>query len=165
LLEPPWALRIRDEAPLTLVAVVRGSAWFVPDDAAPRRLDAGDVAVIRGPDPYTFADAPDTPPEALIVPGGRSTTLDGEPLCDSMSLGVRTWGQHPDGSTVLLTGTYYTESEVNGRLLAALPTLALLRADDWRSPLVSLLAEETGKDAPGQEAVLDRLLDLTLVTA
>src|ERR1700742_3734377 len=32
-LDPPWSLRIQDEAPLTLVAVVRGHAWIVPDGA------------------------------------------------------------------------------------------------------------------------------------
>ena len=31
-LDPPWSLRIQDEAPLTLVAVVRGEAWLLPDD-------------------------------------------------------------------------------------------------------------------------------------
>ena len=30
-MDPPWSLRIEDEAPLTLVAVVRGEAWIVPD--------------------------------------------------------------------------------------------------------------------------------------
>ncbi len=34
LLDPPWSLRIEDEAPLTVVAVVRGEAWFAPDEAA-----------------------------------------------------------------------------------------------------------------------------------
>jgi len=37
-------------------------------------------------------------------------------------------------------------------------------ADAWDSPLVPVLAEEIVKDEPGQEAVLDRLLDLLLVT-
>ena len=57
-LEPPWSLRIQDEAPLTLVAVVRGTAWVVPDDGEPVRLGPGDVAIIRGPEPYTVADDP-----------------------------------------------------------------------------------------------------------
>jgi AraC-like DNA-binding protein len=45
-------------------------------------------------------------------------------------------------------------------LLRALPPLLSLRLD---SPLVDLLAAEIVKDAPGQEAVLDRLLDLLLI--
>ena len=30
ILSAPWSLRIQDEAPLTVVAVVRGAAWIVP---------------------------------------------------------------------------------------------------------------------------------------
>lgn len=165
ILEPPWSLRIQDGAPLALVAVVRGGACVVPDDEPPAYLGPGDVAVIHSRDPYTVADPPDTPPQALILPGGESSTLDGEPLCEAMSLGVRTWGHSPDGSTTILCGTYYAESEISGRLLGALPMLAVLRRDTWDYPLVPLLAEEMRKDDPGQETVLDRLLDLLLITA
>src|SRR6185369_2800801 len=35
LLAPPWSLRIRDEAALAVAAVVRGAAWYVPDDGPP----------------------------------------------------------------------------------------------------------------------------------
>jgi len=39
----------------------------------------------------------------------------------------------------------------------------LLRRDEWDCPFIPLLADEVVKDAPGQEAVLDRLLDLLLI--
>ena len=162
-LDPPWSLRIQDEAPLTLVAVVRGTASIVPDDAEPARVGHGDVAILRGPDPYTVADDPRTPPQAVIHPGQRCTTPDGRELRAMTALGVRTWGNSPDGSTQLLTGTYQLHGEVSGRLLRALPPLLVLPADAWDSPLVALLADEIGKDEPGQEAVLDRLLDLLLI--
>ena len=74
-MDPPWSLRIQDEAPLTLVAVVRGEAWIVPDDGAPVRLAGGDVAIVCGPDHYTVADDPATAPQAVIHPGQRCTTL------------------------------------------------------------------------------------------
>ena len=32
LMDPPWAIRVQDEAPLTLAAMVRGSAWIAFDD-------------------------------------------------------------------------------------------------------------------------------------
>ena len=66
-MDPPWSLRIQDEAPLTLVAMVRGSAWVVPDADAPIELHAGDVAIIRGPNPYTVADSPSTAPEIVML--------------------------------------------------------------------------------------------------
>jgi AraC-like DNA-binding protein len=164
LLDPPWSLRIADEAPLTVVAVVRGSAWLWFDDEPPVPLSAGDVAIVRGPDPYTVADDPATPPQALILPGQRCVTPDGEELLGMTQLGVRTWGNDAGGGTDLLTGTYGFDGEVGGRLLRALPRLITLRDGERPSPLVPLLVEEIGRDAPGQEAVLDRLLDLLLIT-
>ena len=61
MLDPPWSMRIEDEAPLTLVAVVRGTAHVLPDGDARRwRMGAGDVAILRGPEPYIVADDPAT---------------------------------------------------------------------------------------------------------
>jgi AraC-like DNA-binding protein len=160
---PPWSLRIADEAPLTLVAVVRGEAWIAHDDADPVRIGPEDVAIILGPDHYTVADDPLTPIEAVIHPGGRCATPDGGELEAMSYLGVRTWGNDGGGATEMLTGTYQLDGEVSRRLLRALPRMLVMRADDWRSPFVALLAEEIVKDEPGQEAVLDRLLDLLLI--
>jgi len=162
-MNPPWSLRIQDEAPLTLMAVVRGEAWVVADGRPAVRLGQGDVAIVGGPDPYIVADDPATPPQAVIHPGQRCTTPEGQELRQMTELGVRAWGNSPDGRTVLLTGTYLLDSEVSQRLLRALPALLVLRDGDWDCPLIPLLADEIVKDEPGQEAVLDRLLDLLLI--
>lgn len=159
ILSPPWGLRIQDEAPLSLVAQVRGDSWIMFDGGDPVHLEPGQVAIARGPQPYTMADAPGTKPQIIIDPGQRCTTLDGESLYESMDLGVRTWGNDPEGPTVLLTGTYTMEGEVTRRLLEALPQLIVQPG----GPLISLLGAEIVKDEPGQEAVLDRLLDLLLI--
>jgi AraC-like DNA-binding protein len=163
MMDPPWAIRIEDEAPLTLVAMVRGEAWVRPDDAEDVELRSGDVAIIRGPDPYDVTDALGTAPQAIILPGQRCVTPDGQELTEMSHMGVRTWGNSPDGTTAMLTGTYQMRSEISQRLLGALPPLLVLRGDDWHSPLIPYLAEEVVKDEPGQEAVLDRLLDLLLI--
>ena len=163
LLDPPWGLRIQDGAPLTLVAVVRGDAWVVRDDGEHVLMRPGDVAIIRGPDPYTVADDPATPADIVIHPGQRSTTRAGEELCAEMDLGVRTWGTNPDGATMMLTGTYEFCSEVSQRLLDVLPPLIVLGAGEWDCPLIGLLSDEMAKDEQGQAAVLDRLLDLLLI--
>jgi AraC-like DNA-binding protein len=162
-MDPPWSLRIEDEAPLTLVAMVRGEAWVLRDDHEDVRLGPGDVAIVRGPAPYTVADDPSTSPQAIIHPGQRCTTPDGHELSGMAELGTRTWGNSADGATVMLTGTYQLDGEVSLRLLRALPALLVLRDDAWDCPLVPLLADEIVKDEPGQEAVLDRLLDLLLI--
>jgi AraC-like DNA-binding protein len=163
MLDPPWSLRIEDQAPLTVVAAVRGRAWILPDGADAVCLTTGDVAIVRGPDPYTVADDPDTSPQVVILPGQRCVTPDGVDVAQMMDLGVRTWGNSPDGETVLLTGTYPVPGEISRRLLAALPPLIVVQRDAWDSPLVPLLAAEIAKEEPGQEAVLDRLLDLLLI--
>lgn len=80
-------------------------------------------------------------------------------------MGVRSWGNSPAGSTVLLTGTYQLRSDTSQRLLNALPPLAVVPGDTCDNPLIPILAERIGKDELGQEAVLDRLLDLLLIAA
>jgi AraC-like DNA-binding protein len=163
LLDPPWSMRIQDEAPLCLVAVTRGMAWLMPDEGQEQRLLPGDVAIMRGPDPYTLADDPGTDPQVIILPGQECKKPDGEDAPLIQYMGVRTWGNSPGGSTVMLNGTYEVEGEVSRRLMGALPPALVLPADAWESPLLSLLAAEMVKDEPGQEAVLDRLLDLLLI--
>lgn len=162
-LDPPWSMRIEDRAPLAVISVVRGCAWVIPDGGDPVPVSAGDVVVARGPDPYTVADDPATPPHVIIHPNERCTTSYGEDLAVAMDRGVRTWGNTNDGESVMLVGTYQGAGEIGDRLLRALPPLLLLGPREWESPLVPLLATEISKDDPGQSAVLDRLLDLLLI--
>ncbi len=162
-MEPPWSLRILAESPLTLMAIVKGEAWVVHDRGETVRLGPGDVAVTRAPDHYTVADDPATSPEVVIHPGQRCCSPDGDSMEQAMSLGVRTWGNDPDGSMVMLVGAYESMGDISHRLVRALPSLLSLANDQWDSPLVSLLCDEVVKDEPGQAAVLDRLLDLLLI--
>ncbi|MFG3288840.1 AraC family transcriptional regulator [Streptomyces sp. NPDC048179] len=163
--DPPWGVRVEDRAPLTVMLMVRGDAWILPDTGDPVRLRAGDLAIARGPDPYTCADDPGTVPQALILPGAECACPDGRPLNGSMDLGVRTWGGSLDGGTVVFIGTYLMRGEISGRLLDALPPLLTLTADVWECPLTPLLMAEIVRDEPGQEVVLDRLLDLLVIAA
>ncbi|MEV7884677.1 cupin domain-containing protein [Streptomyces sp. NPDC002817] len=163
--EPPWCVRIEDRAPLTVMLMIRGEAWITPDAGERVRLRAGDLAIARGPDPYTCADDPGTAPQAVILPGAECHYPDGRSLNGSMDLGVRTWGDRLDGSAVMLIGTYLWQGEVSGRLLDALPPLLTLTSDVWDCPLTPFLMEEIVRDEPGQEVVLDRLLDLLVIAA
>jgi AraC-like DNA-binding protein len=112
-------------------------------------------------------DEAGTAPQVLIEPGQvcRSLEPGGEELVESFHVGVRTWGNAAAGTTEMLTGAYHLDGEVSGRLLRALPPQLVLRDDEWDCPVVALLDAEIGKDEPGQEAVLDRLLDLLLIAA
>lgn len=165
MLDPPFSLRIEDHAPLTLVAVLSGTAWVIPDEGEPVETKAGDVAIVRGPEPYTVADHPHTAPQIFIDEDQRCTTIDGEELHQSMALGVRTWGNSLAGQTIMLTGTYTMDTDVSRRLLSALPHITLLRRAEWDSPLIPILEQEIAKNEPGQDVILDRLLDVLLLTA
>ena len=165
LMSPPWSVRIEDQAPLSIFAMVQGEAFVVPDGGDPVRVGPGDIAVVRGPLPYTVADRPDTAPQAVIHPGQRCATPDGHDLEQAMTLGVRTWGNDADGETKMLIGTYEKAGEISQRLIAALPRIAVITADQWDTPLIALLGDEIVRDEPGQEVVLDRLLDLIVIGA
>ncbi|GAA2428310.1 AraC family transcriptional regulator [Actinomadura vinacea] len=168
---PPWSVQVRDRAPLNVVAVLRGMPWVVPSTGDAVRLDADDIAIMRGPDAFTFADDPRTPIQVVIQPGPRRTTSAGTELPEVADMGVRTWvngmrDDGADGSSVLLIGKYRGWGEIATHLLGALPPfLVVPRAAHVESALVSLLAEETMRNEPGQDLVLDRFLDLLLVAS
>ncbi|WP_433727254.1 AraC family transcriptional regulator [Nocardia sp. CA-129566] len=167
LLDPPWSLRIQDRAPLTVVSMIRGTAWIMTDVAGskPRELNAGDIAIFRGPDPYTVADDPATEPQIFIDPGNVTKTADGEILCETLSLGVRQWGTHANGATLMVTGTYESAGAASQRLLRALPPVIVLQRGDFDTRLLDILVDEATKDEPAQGVVLDRLLDMVLIAA
>ena len=171
-LERPWALRIADRAPLALASTLSGHAWIVPDDGEPTLISAGDVAVIQGPEPYTVADHPDTPPSLVVHAGNRVMTVDGHDVTATLrlskhtkALGPGTGLSTPGACAVLASGTYQVTGDVSRRLLAALPDVVLVPREDVRSPVMDLLAAEVSRDEPGQQVVLDRLLDLALIVA
>jgi AraC-like DNA-binding protein len=169
-------VRIADEAPLTLVALTRGAAVVASVGDAQLPLRQGDVLIALGAVPYTISDEPETAVQVVVAPGPRCLSPDGQPLNQPFDqtapgwhttthgyVGVRTWGNTQSGAAQLLVRTYRMRSVVGHRLTSALPTLAALPAFGRQSRLFTLLSEEITSDAPGQDVVLDRLLDLLLV--
>ncbi|MGZ6778011.1 MAG: cupin domain-containing protein, partial [Mycobacterium sp.] len=69
MLDPPWSMRIQDEAPLTLICQTHGRAAIVGDSTPTVWLEPGDVALTRGTEHYLFADDPVTEPMIVIHPG------------------------------------------------------------------------------------------------
>ncbi|WP_346027475.1 AraC family transcriptional regulator [Arthrobacter parietis] len=161
-MNPPWSLDVQDQAPLTVMAMLTGGAWLAADGNS-TALSAGDIALVRGPGPYSVADEPGRAASIVIHPGQACTTLGGEPVHLSMSHGVRTWGNTASGETTMLIGTYETDAEVGSAVTAALPRIAVIPAGAVNAALVQLLACEVATDAPGQGSVIDRMLDVLLV--
>jgi len=165
-MEPPWSVDVRDEAPLTIAAVVSGSVTVVSAvEAQPRRVLAGQVIVLRGPDHYRFFDGPDGEPEIIVQPGQHCVDRHGLSMEQPLMQGVRTWGNDRAGSTTVLVGTYETLADGGRSLLSLLPPVVVVDAERLGPSIVSLLETELVRDVPGQDVVLDRLLDLLVVAA
>jgi len=157
-LAAPWGIAFRDDAALSFHAVLGGEAWLTLPGAAPGlHLRAGDVALVRASGEFAFAASPD----ARLVALGEARARWG--------VGERRYvapGTGPTSRT--LCGAYRFEGDVCDHLLAALPPAVHLPAGGGGAALaraVGLLADEVAGAAPGQQAVLDRLLDLLLVLA
>lgn len=165
LLRPPWSLRIEDGAPLSVIVVVAGRAHVqLAGDPEPTELLPGAVAVATGGAAYVVSDVPGRAVQAVIGPGQVCRAPDGGPLVGYTDLGTRTWGTDPAAPDVLITGTYQLRTETSRRLLDALPPLLVAPLPDHDLPLLHWLEREVDRDDPGQPAVLDRLLDLLLVS-
>lgn len=156
-LSPPWALHFVDGAPLTLCTVLSGSGWIVPEHRPPERLHARETVVVRGPATFTFVDEVGT----LAVP-----VECGEHCATPAQGGTRHrrgWRDHGDGATTLIVGAYPVRGEISRRLLDALPVVLRVGAGGTADAVLDHLAAELAVDTPGQQVVLDRLLDWMLV--
>ncbi|MDT8915890.1 AraC family transcriptional regulator [Amycolatopsis sp. PS_44_ISF1] len=158
-LTPPWALHFVDGAPLTLCTVVTGAGWLVPEHGRPEPLRARETIVVRGPSTFRFVDEPGTEAEPVACGQFCATPDQGG---TRHRLG---WADRGgvDGATTLIVGAYPVRGEISRRLLEALPVV--LRADDGGTAdaVLDHLAAEAAVDTPGQQVVLDRLLDWMLV--
>ncbi len=160
-----WSLNVMAESPLTVLAAPKGEFWVVHPASEPICVRPGDLVITQGPDHYVTADSPDTEPTIEIHPGQECRSLTGEPLVETMSLGVRSWGNHLEGDAVMMVGAYQSFGEIGDRLVRALPPIIHLAPGEWDGALVPILCDEVMRDHLGQTAVLDRLLDLVVVTA
>ncbi|WP_410591979.1 AraC family transcriptional regulator [Amycolatopsis sp. lyj-23] len=156
-LTPPFSLHFVDGAPLTLCTALSGGGWIVPEHGEPERLDAYDTVVVRGPGTFTFVDELGTRAEPVAC---------GE-YCAAPELGGtryrRGWRDDGDGPTTLIVGAYPAGGEVSRPLLDALPPVLRVDGGGTGDPVLDHLAAEVAVDAPGQQVVLDRLLDWMLV--
>ncbi|MFC7585244.1 AraC family transcriptional regulator [Nonomuraea antimicrobica] len=163
IVSPPWSLRFAEKAPLTLLTMLSGEAWVSPDRGDAVVLSTGDVALVLGTEPFTIADDPATPPLAVVDASGSCTTPDGVEVTGGLPM-CRPGGL-TGGSTVLLKVTYQVSGQVGQRVLGALPRLAHIPALPGGCPTLDMISSEILEDSPGQEAILDRLLDLLLISS
>lgn len=160
-LTPPWSLHFVDGAPLTLCTVLTGAGWIVPEHQPPQPLRAGETVIVRGPATFTFVDEPGTRAEPVVCGEHRATPEQGA------TRHRRGWHDPGDGraGTTVIVGAYPVRGEISRRLLDALPVVLRVDADATSDAVLAEIAAEVAVDAPGQQVVLDRLLDWVLVCA
>ncbi|MFC6577121.1 AraC family transcriptional regulator [Planomonospora parontospora] len=160
-LSPPWALRFTDGASMTLCVPLRGEGWIIPpgdggDGGRPHAVRLGEVAIVRGPEPFVFADDPGAaarPHPPLDVRCGR----------EQGGRGGSGGRGELDGRTVLMAGAYHVRGEVPRRLLRVLPPVVVVADHHDCGPLRDYFETQLAAERPGRQIVLDRLLDWLLV--
>jgi AraC-like DNA-binding protein len=148
-LQKPWGAAFSGQRPLTLHALLLGDGFLETGAPRPVAMAAGDLVLTQSGNPYKITHAPGAP---------------ATPIADLRSTAVP--AQRP--AAELLCGAYTLEGTVCDGLLEALPRFLILRAGEQGEALratVALLVREVERDAPGQQTVLDHLLDLILVYA
>ena len=157
LLSAPWGLEFDDgQLPLSLHTVLSGELTCEREGSA-ARVRQGDLVLVQG-GRYRFVHAPGAaaqPVSAVLAAGPAPGTP------RTYLLGGA--GHH----TELLCGAYAFDGGLWPALLATLPEVTVVGSagDRSLSTLLALLAEEIRGGGPGQQTVLDRLLDLLLVAA
>ena len=148
---PPWGLRLPGSVQLAVHTVVQGSAWLWRGDARdPVELAPGDVALVRGGSDHFVAYEPGA--DCLLPEDFRAQHAEDEYASDR-------------GSTIFLCGAYRFSGDVGQGLIEALPPVLMLSAtlDDPVHGVIALISRELSAPGPGQQTVLDRLLDVLLV--
>lgn len=159
-LRAPWGLEFHDgQVALSVHAVLAGEMWVERAGNAPLRLLQGDLLLVNSKAPYAFVHAP----------GARVRPL-GELLAPGPQAGTRRFSLGGGGlETGLVCGAYTFEGAICDSLLASLPEImplpSVVGSDPPLRTVLDLLTYELGREAPGQQTLLDRLLDLLLVYA
>jgi AraC-like DNA-binding protein len=150
---PPWGMSLPGTIALTVHVVLRGRAYLWlddPEDAA--ELRTGELALVPGGGDHHLAHDP------------RAACLPHE---EFLQRGIgEASPEHPDAA-VFMCGAYRFPGEVGRGLVRAIPPLLVVRpqADDSLHAAIALISHELTRPAPGQQTVLDRLLDLLVVFA
>ncbi|BDT91340.1 cupin [Nocardia sputorum] len=159
-LEAPWSIRFADEAPLTMVTVLRGGGTLLLPGGLERRIAVGDTAVVRGPEAFVLVDRAETvglPHEeyevACFAPDAK---------CHPVLDGGR-WGSDPAGETALIVGAYRASGRRHERLLRALPPALVVSDDVEVCAWMESIAADAARRPAGAQAMMDRLLDWALV--
>ena len=148
-----WGVRFQAAGRLSVHAIVAGEAhlWAQETEQA-LRLTAGDVVLVRESIEHQMAHQPGAP----VIPFGE-LPVDGAPRGRILE------GDGP--ATVFFCGAYDFEGDLWRPMLDSLPAVVPTRPAPGSTlrATMDLLGREIMNDASGQQALLDRLLDVALI--
>lgn len=160
-LTAPWTIRFTDDAPLTMITVLRGGGTLMLPDGTERAVGAGDTAIVRGPAPFHLADRPTTVHSPHTAYEIACFTTDAP--CTAQELGGIHWGTDPQEATALIVGAYRASGHRHERLLRALPPVLVIKEDVEVCAWLETAAADAAHFSAGSQALMDRLLDWALV--
>lgn len=152
-----WGISFRPTGDLGLHYLLAGEA-YLRSEGHDHRLAEGDLAIVRQASPLSLAGSP------------TATTIDLDRFVGTPGVqrGPRTFVEDGAGSaTRFVCGSYTFRGDLCTELLAQLPAVIVLRPEPGTilASTLTLLTTEIGTERPGQQVVLDRLLDVALVAA
>lgn len=146
----PWGLEFSGLRPLTAHILLEGTGWLSAGEEEPVRLGTGDVVLATRGEPYRIVSEIGADVETITAARRRGSDRD------------------PGPASTVLCGAYVVEGSVGRNLLESLPRFVRIPPDEQTArhrDAISLLAAEADENETGQQALLDRLLDLNLVYA
>lgn len=146
----PWGLLFGGTRVLTAHIVLDGRAWLEQEGADPVELEQHAVLLMTSGVKYAIVSEPGAPRESIHDARVTGTT------------------EAPGRSATVLCGAYTLEGSVAAAVLDELPRPVVIPTgwqESAHQAAIHLLAEEAAREAPGQQALLDRLLDTNLVYA
>lgn len=165
LANPPWCTTFAEQASLSLVTMLRGEAWIIDGDES-HELFPHDIAIVVGPSPFNVTSDPTANPAPMYVQTQTGVCFADDGVhSESIALGARTCGLQLDADDAMLTGSFTVTGRIADRLLNALPRVLVVPRAVQRTAALQLLEAEILREEPGQQAILDRLLDLVLAGA
>ena len=150
----PWGLRFRAIGGTAFHVLLRGQCWLLPPTGEPVQMAVGDVTLLRHGNSVARADDPATPLQdfrpAEWRPGQTIGRVDVE---------------GPGERSLLICGAYQLGRTRPHPLLAELPELLLLRAEETPglAATVALIGAELENARPGQDGVVPALVDALLL--
>ncbi len=150
-----WAVRFPQKSNVVFGLIVAGSCYLDYPDRELRQLRAGDFLVMNAP------------PSWMLRHGARVTPVDFEPAGIAASTSVVSVGSE-GGDLTRIIGGHFSFDTANANLLAELvaPIIIVQSSVDiaWRlRSILDLINDEVAVERPGQQLILDRLLQVLLL--